>query len=43
MEGGGGGRLFVAGCLSTFSAFRMGVYPGLGAYSNKIECCVCNR
>ena len=29
MEGGGGGRLFEAGHLLTFSAFRM------GAYSNK--------
>ena len=29
MEGGGGGRLFEAGRLLTFSAFRM------GAYSNK--------
>ena len=26
MEGGGGGRLFEAGRLLTFSAFRMGAY-----------------
>ena len=35
MEGGGGGRLFLGGCLLTFSAFRMGVYSRLGTYSNK--------
>ena len=35
MEGGGGGRLFEAGCLLTFFSFKMGVYPKLGAYSNK--------
>ena len=30
-----GGRLFEAGRLLTFSAFRMGAYSRLGAYSNK--------
>ena len=36
MGGGGGGRrLFEAGRLLTFSAFRMGPYSRLGAYSNK--------
>ena len=40
-EVGWGGRLFEAGRLSTFSAFRMGAYSRwglirrLGAYSNK--------
>ena len=33
--GGGGGRLFEAGRLIAFSAFRMGAYSRLGAYSNK--------
>ena len=32
---GGGGRLFEAGRLLTFSAFRMGAYSRLGAHSNK--------
>ena len=32
---GEGGRLFEAGRLLTFSAFRMGAYSRLGAYSNK--------
>ena len=32
---GGGGRLFEAERLLTFSAFRMGAYSRLGAYSNK--------
>ena len=32
---GGGGRLFEAGCLLTFSAFRLGAYSRLCAYSNK--------
>ena len=32
---GWGGRLFEAGRLLTFSAFRMGAYSRLGAYSNK--------
>ena len=32
---GGGGCLFEAGHLLTFSAFRMGVNSRLGAYSNK--------
>ena len=31
----GGGRLFETGRLLTFSAFRMGAYSRLGAYSNK--------
>ena len=31
----GGGRLFEAGRLLTLSAFRMGAYSRLGAYSNK--------
>ena len=31
----GGGRLFEARCLLTFSAFRMGANSRLGAYSNK--------
>ena len=35
MGGRGGGRLFEAGRLLTFSAFRMGAYSRLGAYSNK--------
>ena len=35
MGWGGFGRLFEAGCLLTFSAFRMGVNSSLGAYSNK--------
>ena len=30
-----GGRLFEAGRLLTFSAFRMGAYSRFGAYSNK--------
>ena len=30
-----GGRLLEAGRLLTFSAFRMGAYSRLGAYSNK--------
>ena len=30
---GGGGRLFEAGRLLTFSPFRMGTYSRLGAYS----------
>ena len=34
-EVGWGGRLFEAGRLLTFSAFRMGAYSRLGAYSNK--------
>ena len=33
--GGGGGHLFEAGCLLTFSVFRMDAYSRLGAYSNK--------
>ena len=32
---GRGGRLFEAGHLLTFSAFRMGANSRLGAYSNK--------
>ena len=32
---GGGGRLFEAGRLLTFSVFRMGANSRLGAYSNK--------
>ena len=32
---GWGGRLFEAGRLLTFSAFRMGAYSRLGAYLNK--------
>ena len=32
---GGGGHLFEAGCLLTFSAFRKGANSRLGAYSNK--------
>ena len=32
---GRGGRLFEAGRFLTFSAFRMGAYSRLGAYSNK--------
>ena len=35
MEWGGGGRLFEAGRLLTFSALRMGANSALGAYSNK--------
>ena len=35
MGRGWGGRLFEAGCLLTFSAFRMGAYSRLDAYSNK--------
>ena len=39
MEGGGGcsggGCLFEAGHLLTFSAFRMGANSRLGTYSNK--------
>ena len=34
-EVGWGGRLFEAGRLLTFSAFRMGANSRLGAYSNK--------
>ena len=34
-EVGWGGRLFEAGRLLTFSAFRMGAYSTLGTYSNK--------
>ena len=34
MGGGGGGHLFEAGFLLTFSAFWMGAYSRLGAYSN---------
>ena len=34
-EWGGGGRLFEAGRLFTFSAFRMSAYLRLDAYSNK--------
>ena len=34
-EVGWGGRLFEAALLLTFSAFRMGAYSRLGAYSNK--------
>ena len=30
-----GGRLFEAGRLLTFSAFSVGAYSRLGAYSNK--------
>ena len=30
-----GGRFFEAGRLLTFSAFKMGAYSMLGAYSNK--------
>ena len=30
-----GGRLFETGCLLTFSAFRLGAYSRLCAYSNK--------
>ena len=43
LGGGGDGRLFEAGRLLTFSAFRMGAYSGvggnsrLGAYSNKYD------
>ena len=33
--GGGGGRLFETGCLLTFSAFRLGAYSRLCAYSNR--------
>ena len=33
------GRLFEAGRLLTFSAFRMGAYSRLGAYSNKYGTC----
>ena len=33
--GDGGGCLFEAWHLLTFSAFRMGAYSRLGAYSNK--------
>ena len=29
------GKLFEAGCLLTFSAFRIGANSWLGAYSNK--------
>ena len=36
---GGGGRLFEAGCLATFSVFRKGAYSRLGAYSNKYGNC----
>ena len=32
---GWGGRLFEAGRLLTFSAFRMGAYSRLSTYSNK--------
>ena len=32
---GGGGLLFEAGRLLNLSAFRMGAYSRLGAYSNK--------
>ena len=32
---GGSGRLFEAGRLLTFSAFRVGANSRLGAYSNK--------
>ena len=32
---GWGGCLFEGGRLLTFSAFRMGAYSRLGAYSNK--------
>ena len=35
MGGGGGGRLFEAGRLLTFSAFRTGAYSRLSTYSNK--------
>ena len=35
MGGSGGGCLFEAWHLLTFSAFRMGAYSRLGAYSNK--------
>ena len=38
-EVGWGGRLFEAGRLLTFSAFRMGAYSRLGAYSNKYGNC----
>ena len=34
-EEGWGGHLFEAGRLLTFSAFRVGAYSRLGAYSNK--------
>ena len=34
-EGWWGGRLFEAGRLLNFSAFRMGANSRLGAYSNK--------
>ena len=33
--GCGGVRLFETGCLLTFSAFRLGAYSRLCAYSNK--------
>ena len=45
MEGGGGGGLFEAGRLLTFSAFRIGrllevgANSRLGAYSNKYGTC----
>ena len=35
-----GGRLFEGGRLLTFSAFRMGAYSSLGAYSNKYGICL---
>ena len=38
-EVGWGGRLFEAGRLLTFSAFRMGAYSRLGAYSNRYGIC----
>ena len=38
-----GGRLFEAGRLLTFSAFRMGAYSRLGAYSNKYGILQCNK
>ena len=37
MGGGGGGRLFEAGRLLTFSAFRVGANSRVGAYSNKYD------
>ena len=39
MEGGGGGGLFEAGRLLTFSAFRIGRLLEVGAYSNKYGTC----
>ena len=42
MGGGGGGRLFEAGRLLTFSAFRVGANSRLGAYSNKYGIIILN-